>query len=105
MLRICSYILITSYIYVLYYIHTFSSKIYLCYLIVFGPPNVTLKCSADYVILDNKVVEVSWMPSLLTNEASLSTQAINSRVQNCEAGINCSGGYNKPPVSSAYSYM
>ena len=73
-------------------------------MIVFGPPHVTLKCLADYVIL-NKVVEVSWIPTLLTNETSISSQEVNDRVQNCEAGIRCNGGYNKPPVSStAYNY-
>ena len=71
----------------------------ICVLIVFGPPKVTLECSADYVTL-NKVVGVSWLPTLLSNETSISTQAVNNRVQNCEAGIMCTGGYNKPPVSS-----
>lgn len=79
--------------------YTYSPYIYVYYITVFGPPKVTLKCSADYVTL-SKVVGVSWLPTLLSNQTSISTQAVNNRVQNCEAGITCSGGYNKPPVSS-----
>ena len=61
-----------------------------------GLPTVTLKCSVDYVNL-NKTVEVSWKPTLLTDNF-VSTQDLNDRIQNCEA---CNGGYHKLPVSVA----
>ena len=68
--------------------------LFLCSLIVFGPPNVTLHCSADYIKLKRQI-EVSWEPILLKNETteSLSTEEVRSRIQSCDAIISCSGGY------------
>lgn len=76
----------------------------LCLLIVFGPPNVTLNCSSDYINL-KKQIEVSWEPILLKNETteSLSTEEVRSRIQNCDTIISCSGGY-KITVSVAIQF-
>ena len=63
-------------------------------LIVFGPPHVTLNCSADFGTL-NKSVEVSWIPTMLKNEAFLSPEEVDERIHNCEAYINCSSGYTR----------
>ena len=60
-------------------------------LIVFGPPNVTLSCSADHVKL-SRIVEVSWKPTFLEN-VSLSTEEVQGRIQNCDAEIICRNGY------------
>ena len=63
-------------------------------MIVFGPPNVTLHCSADYVNLKRQI-EVSWKPILLNNKITepLSTEEVKNRIQNCGAVIICNGGY------------
>ena len=77
--------------------------IIMLFLIVFGPPNVTLNCSADYVTL-NKVIEVSWTPTLLSNTTFISPKEVDGRIQNCEARINCSTGYTRE-VGSLYNQL
>ena len=72
-------------------------------LIVFGPPHVTLKCSADFVTL-NKSIEVSWIPTLLKNETFLSPKEVDERIQNCEAHINCSSGYTRRVSNHKFFY-
>ena len=67
---------------------------YACILIVFGPPRVTLNCSADYVTL-KKIVEVSWKPTLVINETFNAT--FDDRIQDCKANITCN--VNKTEVS------
>lgn len=61
-------------------------------MIVFGPPSVTLHCSADYAKL-NGAVEVSWKPTLLKNETESLSAEETDRIQTCEAVIECSNGY------------
>ena len=60
--------------------------------IVFGPPNVTLSCSADYAML-NKIVELSWRPTLVATNTPLSNEQLDDRIENCGANIQCSGGH------------
>ena len=61
------------------------------FFIVFGPPNITLNCLADYAML-KKVAEVSWKPTLLTLETNLSSEVIR-HIENCDAAIKCKGGH------------
>ena len=75
------------------------------FLLVFGPPNVTLNCSADYVML-TKVVELAWKPTLSepnTSLADLTLDEINEHIINCEAKINCNHGYSDHV--SSYKYI
>ena len=72
------------------------------FLLVFGPPNVTLNCLADYVML-TKVVELAWKPTSSEPNTSLTLVEINERLTNCGANIICSHGYTDDV--SSYKYI
>ena len=72
------------------------------FLLVFGPPDVTLNCLADYVML-TKVVELAWKPTLSEPNTSLTLEEINKRLTNCGANITCSHGYTDHV--SSYKYI
>ena len=41
----------------------------------------------------NKVVELSWKPTLVDTDTPLSNEQLNDRIQNCGADVQCSGGH------------
>ena len=60
--------------------------------LVLGPPSVILNCSADYLTL-RKTIELSWKPSLIRNDTSITSEIIDDHFTNCIIRINCSNGY------------
>ena len=60
--------------------------------IVFGPPNITLNCTTDYMML-TKVVSLSWKPTLLVTNTPLSNDELMRRINNCGGDVRCSNGY------------
>ena len=60
--------------------------------LVLGPPRVILNCSADYLTL-RKTIELSWKPSLIRNDTSITSERVGKHFQNCIFRINCSNGY------------
>ena len=60
--------------------------------LVLGPPRVILNCSADYITL-RKTIELSWKPSLIRNDTSITSEKVGNHFQDCKIRINCSNGY------------
>ena len=60
--------------------------------LVLGPPHVILNCSADYLTL-RKTIELSWKPSLIRNDTSITSEIIDDHFENCIIRINCNNGY------------
>ena len=67
--------------------------------LVLGPPHVALNCQANYVTL-SKTVEVSWKPSFLKNDTSITSEDVAEHIQNCVAHIICNNGYTKKVSST-----
>ena len=60
--------------------------------LVLGPPRVILNCSADYLTL-RKTIELSWKPSLIRNDTSITSERVGDHLEYCIIRINCSNGY------------
>ena len=67
--------------------------------LVLGPPHVALDCLADYVALD-KIIKVSWKPSFLINDTSITSEDVIDHIQNCLTCIICNNGYTKKVSST-----
>ena len=60
--------------------------------LVLGPPSVILNCSAYYLTL-RKTIELSWKPSLIRNDTSITSEKVGDHFQKCTIRINCNNGY------------